>query len=76
VAVTFDGSTLTGYLDGEKVGSVAASFDLKGVPLTVAKAHFGESGFEGQFDDLRIYDRALSSDEVAEVIKAHTKDMP
>jgi hypothetical protein len=73
VAVTFDGTTLTGYANGEKVQSVAATFALKGVPLTVVQPHLGENGFEGQFDDLRVHDRALSAAEVADLARRESK---
>jgi hypothetical protein len=73
VAITFDGKTLTGYLDGQKTESTEATFNLQGVPLTVAQTHNGENGFEGQVDDLRVYARALSDKEVAELAKAGAK---
>lgn len=73
VAVTFDGKELVGYLDGQKVESTEATFNLQGVPLTVAQVHNGENGFEGQFDDLRVYARALSAKEIAELAKAGAK---
>jgi len=73
VAATFDGKELVGYLDGQKVESTEAAFNLQGVPLTVAQVHNGENGFEGQFDDLRVYARALSAKEVAELAKAGAK---
>jgi hypothetical protein len=69
VAVTFDGTTLTGYLDGQKTESSEATFTLQGVPLAVAQIHNGENYFEGQVDDLRIYARALTDKEVADLAK-------
>lgn len=73
VAVTFDGTTLTGYLDGEKFESTDATFNLQGVSLTVAQVHNDENSFEGQFDDLRIYPRALSAKEIADLAKSDAK---
>jgi hypothetical protein len=70
VAITFDGKNLTGYLDGQKTESTEATFNLQGVPLTVAQTHNGENGFEGQVDDLRVYARALSDKEVADLAQA------
>jgi len=66
IALTFDGTTLTGYLDGSAIpGGGAATYAFAGVPLTVAQAHNGENFFNGQVDDLRIYDRVLDPTEVA-----------
>lgn len=70
VATTFDGTKLTGYVDGQKVGDVEATFNLQGVPLTVAKDHNGENCFDGTIDDVRIYASALSADEIAALAKA------
>ncbi len=69
VAMTFDGTTLISYLNGEKSDTVSGNFNLKGIPLTVAQSHLGENCFEGELDDLRIYNRALSAKEIAEVAK-------
>jgi len=69
VAITFDGTTLTGYLDGKKTESTEATFNLQGVGLTLAQAHNGENAFEGAFDDVRLYGRALTEKEVAELAK-------
>jgi MYXO-CTERM domain-containing protein len=65
IALTFDGTTLTGYLDGNVLGSGPATYNFAGVPLTVAQAHNGENFFNGLVDDLRLYDRALDPTEVA-----------
>ena len=73
VVITFDGTTLKGYLDGQKVEEIDATFNLQGVPLTVAQAHNSENAFEGQMDDLRLYAKALSEKEVAELAKAGAK---
>jgi uncharacterized protein len=65
IAVTFDGATLTGYVDGVPVGSGAATFDLKGMPLTLGMQHIGENNFNGMVDDVQIYNRSLSAEEIA-----------
>ena len=49
----------------------AARTLLTGIGL--AQAHINENYFEGQLDDLRIYTRALSAKEVADLAKAGTK---
>jgi len=60
VAVTFDGTSLRGYLNGVLFNTVATTFSLQGVPLTLAQAHIGENYFNGLLDDVRLYNRVLS----------------
>lgn len=65
VAVTFNGTNLSAYVGGVEVGTpVAATFNLQGVPLTLAQAHINENFFNGLLDDVRIYSRALTLAEV------------
>jgi hypothetical protein len=70
VAASFDGSTLRVYTNGVLAGSVAATFDLQGKPLTIAQAHQGQSFFAGLIDELSIYNRALSDSEIAAIYNA------
>jgi hypothetical protein len=68
IAMTFDGTTLTGYLNGAPLAtnpSTAASFNLAGVALSLAQAQIGENFFNGLLDDVRVYARPLTSAEVA-----------
>ena len=65
LALTFDGTTLAGYVDGVLVGSGAATFNLQGMPLTLAHPHLWENDFNGLVDDVRIYSRALDATEIA-----------
>ena len=64
VTMTFDGGIVKCYVDGVLLGSSVASFNLIGMPLTMGKFHISESGFNGNLDDVRIYNRALTADEV------------
>lgn len=67
VAITFDGVTLTGYVDGVAFNSKPATFNLQGGnPLSIGKMILsGENYFNGVVDDMRVYDRALDAAEVA-----------
>ena len=65
LAVTFDGTTLTGYMNGVAIGTTAATFSLKGVSLSLARAQEGENAFKGQVDDVRVYARALTASEIS-----------
>jgi hypothetical protein len=65
VAITSDGSTLTGYINGTSIGTTTVTFDLEGTPVTFAQVHNGENYFDGTVDDFKIYARALTAGEVA-----------
>lgn len=78
VATTCDGRYLKIYIDGElrsseDLGEFAlGSFDG---PLFIGANHYGGrlgSHYQGQVDDLRIYNRALSADEVQARFQAET----
>lgn len=66
LAATFDGTTLRVYVNGVAVAAngVAATFNLAGVPLTVAQVQNNENAFNGIIDDVRLYARDLSAAEV------------
>jgi DNA-binding beta-propeller fold protein YncE len=74
IAFTFDGTHMRGYLNGEPVAeptesskSVQPTFD----PLVIGARSDGEHDFyQGTLDDIRIYSRALSSEEIADVAQA------
>ena len=66
VAVTFDGTTARFYLNGTETGSGAFSFGQD----KDSAVHFGSddpnggNAFNGALDDIRLYDKALSADEI------------
>jgi uncharacterized protein (TIGR03382 family) len=66
LAAAFDGTTLRVYVNGVAVAAngVAATFNLAGVPLTVAQVQNNENAFNGIIDDVRLYARDLSAAEV------------
>lgn len=68
-AMTWDGSTLTIYKDGDDDGSVATSVgsgDIQDLAdsLIIGRDETGDY-FNGEIDEVRIYNRALSATEVA-----------
>jgi hypothetical protein len=69
IAGTFDGSTMVMYLDGGRVGAVAAAMvQYTDDDLVIGCDHdFGVDNLPitGALDDLRFYSRALSDGEVA-----------
>ena len=67
VAVTYNGTTVNFYLDGQNVGSVAMTQSI--TSTGVYDAGIGNSFtsyyfLEGSIDDVRVYNRALSAKEV------------
>ena len=74
VATTYDGAWLRIYIDGNAAGSmrVTGRTCVSGEPLAVGAKNNPTKGlleafYDGRLDDVRIYDRALSKDEVAQL---------
>lgn len=69
VAATFDGTTATFYVNGVPTGSGPFSFGSGAQAAVVfgASQTNGENPFNGALDDVRLYDRALSPAEVAQL---------
>jgi hypothetical protein len=71
VAGTYDGSRGALYVDGELVASVTTSvFDDPGAwyPLSLNRwPGWHEGRFDGTMDEVRVYKRALSSEEIAKL---------
>jgi concanavalin A-like lectin/glucanase superfamily protein/immunoglobulin I-set domain protein len=70
-AVTRSGSTFTFYVNGVQVGtgSDSESVPYISAPLTIGMAE-GQFYFNGMLDEVSIYNRALSSNEVATIYSA------
>ncbi|WP_197428433.1 LamG domain-containing protein [Halapricum sp. CBA1109] len=73
ILLTWDGSSLALYLDGTEISrddSQSGDIVHSDRPLFVGRGDNGYTtyyGMEGRLDDLRLYDRALSPEEVAAV---------
>jgi len=65
LAMTYDGSTLRFYINGEEVGSEAQSGPIQSSsgPLRIGGTIWG-AYFQGRIDEVRIYDRALNVGEI------------
>ena len=66
---TYDGSTLSAYINGQLVGSQTGPSNNP-AGITIGSAGDGLHGFIGSLDDVYIYDRALSSTEVQTLYSA------
>ncbi len=68
VAVAFDGQTTWVYNDGVLVGrrTQALKPNIAGVPMWVGKClGLGQAFFDGMIDEVRVYNRPLSAQEIA-----------
>ncbi len=64
IAATYDGNTLKAYRDGVLITATEAP----GVPANAAREmRFGMGSFAGTLDEVRVYRRALTDTEIAEV---------
>jgi len=76
IAGTYDGSTVRAYLDGLEVGAGAegvGAIDYSSPTELVFGAYTtaGDYSFVGEIDEIRLYDRALTAEEI---LAAYTED--
>ncbi len=67
ISGTYDGSTMRLYVNGAEVDSLtglSGSLPLSFADLVIGGQDDGTNGFDGLIDDVRVYDRALTSGEV------------
>lgn len=66
LAAVFDGTTVTFYVNGVASGSANASTALpnSGLPLTIGGNSAGNWWFDGNVDDVAIYNKALTVDQL------------
>src|SRR5262249_5605233 len=75
VALTWDGSTLVGYVDGVVttlvVGAKTVAYDATGLTMG-ARSLVNDSGafFKGAIDEVGVYSRALSASDVQAIVTA------
>ncbi len=73
VAGTYDGSVLKLYIDGQPAGSAAyhGSVAESPYPLKIGSSGYDDSRlFDGRIDNVRIWNRALSADEIRDAVNA------
>ena len=66
IAMVYDGSSLQMYLNGVSVQSMAVTgaIENRQCAMNIGAEHAGMDYFQGYMDEIYIYERALSSDEV------------
>jgi len=65
LAATYDGTTVAWYGDSQFVASEAWALDTQDLVQMGKRAHAAGGNFPGTIDDVRIYNTALSADEIA-----------
>lgn len=66
LALTYDGRTLSGYVDTKLVGQKEAAGELAASDaVLLIGGDKGKNSFKGTIDEVRFYERALSAEEVA-----------
>jgi len=76
VCATYDGKALRFYADGKEIGTTKATGDMMTsgeAPAYIGSAKGSEEYFTGGIDDVRIYNRALSADEIKKLALADGK---
>ncbi len=76
-AATYDGQFMRVFFDGRKIGELERSGKLQAggsAPGCIGSLNGGEN-FQGRIDELRIYARALSDRELAEIYQAGLKSI-
>lgn len=69
VAMTWDGDTLTVYVDGSPVsGAADVTLVDNNTQFTVGTDGLGNSGMQGYIDDVMLFSRAISEAEIADIV--------
>ena len=68
IAGTYDGNTISAYIDGVQVGSTARTGDIDNTTATLQIGHSentGDTAFNGKIDEVRISNKARTPEEIA-----------
>ena len=71
VAGTYDGTTMRLYFDGAEVGSLPVS-GFVGVSEGVALSTGDAEALDGLLDEVQVFDRALSAEEIRAIFEVGT----
>src|SRR5690606_13906736 len=77
VAATYDGQSLRMYINGTLNGSLSLpsspAIAVNGLPLTIGAEAGGYRGLQGAMDDVRIYNTALSLEEIQNIMSPQAR---
>lgn len=79
IACTYDGSNLRIYVDGKEQGISPYSYGTSYIPnepLYIGRDPYGSRYFTGELDDIRIYNRSLSAEEVQTLYQLPNPSQP
>ena len=78
IAMTFDGTTIRTYVNGEPSGEnvqLEPTIDSPDLALFIGNSFNGERQFEGSVDEVRIWSRILSVDEIKAQMNMATSEV-
>lgn len=76
---TYDGATMRLYLNGVEVGATAKTGTLAtstSVPVSIGRSPEGSNYMTGAIDDVRLYDRALTTSQIAALLNEPVNRSP
>ncbi|MGI6418496.1 MAG: LamG-like jellyroll fold domain-containing protein [Thermoguttaceae bacterium] len=77
IAMTWDGDRMTAYLDGKAAGEAAVKMAPAAGPMFIGKRGHGvTSFFNGLIDEVLIYNRPLSSEEIQGAMAGRNAEKP
>jgi hypothetical protein len=78
IAMTFDGTTILTYVDGEQIGEnpqLGPVIDSPDLAVIIGNSFNGERQFEGNIDEVRIWSRILDAGEISSQMDMATDDV-
>jgi len=74
VAGTFDGSSLKAYINGQLNSTANYSGNIQNTsnPIYIGDSQFWSRGLDGKIDEVKIYNKALTSGEIANLFVSNT----
>jgi hypothetical protein len=78
IAATYDGKVFKCYIDGKlaEEWAYAGTMPKNTASVTIGRRSRGGTFFNGMIDDVAIYDRALTVDEILSIMEGHLKENP
>jgi arabinan endo-1,5-alpha-L-arabinosidase len=72
VAVTLQANSFVIYIDGKNVkqGSITSPIKAYRTLCYFGRSFWGDPSFNGELDDMKIFNRSLSSDEIIKVMNS------
>ncbi|MEI6222255.1 MAG: LamG domain-containing protein [bacterium] len=76
ICLTYDGATAKLYADGQEKASIAKHWDLLKRSANIGKQVTGTEFWSGAIDEVRIYNRAITSSEIAQLSQQSAACIP